>query len=157
MRNPWATSHLVWWWALPFLLNFAATPSAPDHGLKFFPPRVASLSHNTGRVPHHRHVYFGRRQTISLGFHHIERSYRHTKKLVSNILEDYFSLFLFLASLSSSPTAKMKAACDSCGKVLSDVMKIYTDHAAARFSPPIFLSFSTFLSSLFYLLLQLEE
>jgi len=38
-----------------------------------------------------------------------------------------------LVSLSSSPTAKMEAACDSCGKVLSDVMKIYTDHAAARF------------------------
>ncbi|KAG2564398.1 hypothetical protein PVAP13_7NG086613 [Panicum virgatum] len=26
----------------------------------------------------------------------------------------------------------MEAACDSCGNVLSDVMKIYTDHAAAR-------------------------
>jgi len=38
-----------------------------------------------------------------------------------------------LVSLPSSPTAKMEAACDSCGNVLSDVMKIYTDHAAARF------------------------
>jgi hypothetical protein len=54
--------------------------------------------HNTGRIPHHRRPRFGRRQTVSSGFHHTGGSHCHTKKLVCiNILEDYFPLFLFFS------------------------------------------------------------
>jgi hypothetical protein len=56
--------------------------------------------------------------------------YQHSRRLLST-----FSILL--VSPPSSPTMKMEAACCACGKMFSDVMKVYayhaTDHATARF------------------------
>jgi hypothetical protein len=52
--------------------------------------------------------------------------YQHSRRLLS-------AFSILLTSLPSSPTAKMDAACRACRKIFSDVMKVYADHATARF------------------------